>query len=217
MTRIYLYVEGQSEEIFVKRLLIPRYEEQGLYLTPVIVRTGPGHRGGVVTYGKIKPQILGHCKQDSSAYVTTMLDLYKLPDDFPGKANPAYLSQKNGQQKAAFLEDKFEKDISSRNFIPNFIVHEFEALLFTRLEPFTQWFDDDDLEGLREIRKTTAPEDINDTPSGAPSKRIGGAVRHYKKTFHGTEIASTIGLDAIRAACPHFDGWLKKLECLLPK
>jgi len=214
MTRIYLYVEGQSEERFVKQLLIPHCQEVGVHLAPVIVKTSPGYKGGVVTYGKIRPQILGHCKQDSNAYVTTMLDLYRVPADFPGKANPACLSQRNGQQKAAFLEAEFGKDISSRNFIPNLLVHEFEALLFTQLDPFTQWLDDKDLEKLRKIRKTTAPEDINDTPSGAPSKRILSAMRHYKKTTHGTEIANTIGLNSIRAACPHFDGWLKTLECL---
>jgi len=214
MTRIYLYVEGQSEEMFVKQILTPHYEKTGLHLIPIIVKTSPGHKGGVVTYGKIKPQISGHCKQDSNAYVTTMLDLYRVPADFPGKADPAYPARGSGRQKADFLEAEFGKDISFRNFIPNLLVHEFEALLFTQLDPFTQWLDDDELKDLRKIRETTAPEDINDIPSGAPSERILAVMRHYKKTTHGTEAARTIGLAAIRAACPHFDTWLKKLEHL---
>jgi len=95
-------------------------------------------------------------------------------------------------------------------------VHEFETLLFTQLDALEEWLDeDDDLEPLRAIRRTTEPEDINDTPSGAPSKRILNVMGHYQKTIHGPLIACDIGLDAIRNACPHFDGWLKKLEHLL--
>lgn len=71
MSRIYLLVEGQTEETFVNELLIPHYSRQGIYLTPIIVSTSPGHKGGVVSYAKIKPQINKLCKQDDNAYVTT--------------------------------------------------------------------------------------------------------------------------------------------------
>jgi hypothetical protein len=58
------------------------------------------------------------------------------------------------------------------------------------------------------------PEDINDHPKTAPSKRIVAAMRGYQKTFHGPLIACEIGLSAIRQNCPHFDAWLQKLERL---
>jgi hypothetical protein len=68
---------------------------------------------------------------------------------------------------------------------------------------------------LRQIRATTSPEDINDSPETAPSKRILAAMSGYQKTFHGPLIACDIGIDPMRAACPHFDQWLRALEGLV--
>ena len=61
------------------------------------------------------------------------------------------------------------------------------------------------------------PEDINDSPHTAPSKRLLAAMPGYQKPFHGPLIACEIGLDAMRRACPHFHAWLQKLEALSPK
>ncbi|GHT87792.1 hypothetical protein AGMMS49960_01670 [Betaproteobacteria bacterium] len=215
MSRVYLLVEGQTEETFARELLQPYYARTGLYLTPIIVATSPGYKGGVVSYTKVKPQIERLCKQDSNAHVTTLFDLYALPDNFPGKSSAAYPAKANGQQKAIFLEAELAKDIEHTNFIANLLVHEFEALLFVQLKAFEQWVNDSRLlEPLREIRRTTAPEDINDSIQTAPSKRILSAMPGYQKTVHGPLIACDIGLDAIRANCPHFDGWLRIIEAL---
>ncbi len=216
MIRVYLLVEGQTEEAFVNELLTHHYARLGLYLTPIIVSTRTGHRGGVVSYAKIKPQIDKLCRRDPEAYVTTLFDLYALPGDFPGKGSPGYPATGSGRSKAAFLETALTKDIGQANFIPNLLVHEFEALLFTQIEPFEQWTDDDSmLAPLRSIRKTTPPEDINDSPHTAPSKRILAAIAGYQKPFHGPLIACDIGLDAIREACPHFGAWLRRIEGLI--
>lgn len=215
MSRVYLLVEGQTEEAFVNELLMPHYARIGIYLTPIIVSTSPGYKGGISRYSKIRPQIEKLCKQDESAHVTTLFDLYALPNDFPGKNNQAYVSLKSGEQKADFIESELLKDIGKRNFIPHVIVHEFEALLFTEIEAFEEWTDDDDLlEPLKAVRITTLPEDINDSPQTAPSKRILAAMPSYQKTFHGPLIACEIGLDSMRAACPHFHSWLTKIEGL---
>lgn len=215
MTRVYMLVEGQTEEAFVNELLVPHYAQIGLYLTPVIVSTSPGYKGGVVSYAKIKPQIERLCKQDAKAYVTTLFDLYALPGDFPGKTSAAYPIAGTGVQKAQFLELALAGDIGLRNFLPNLLVHEFEALLFVQLEIFQQWTDDDSvLEPLREARRAAAPEDINDGVQSAPSKRILATMKGYQKTFHGPLIACDIGLHAMRQDCPHFDAWLRKVEAL---
>lgn len=215
MSRVYVLVEGQTEEAFVKELLEPHYARLELYLTPIIVRTSPGYKGGVVSYAKIKPQIERLCKQDAGAYVTTMFDLYALPNDFPGQGHSSYPATGSGHIKAAFLESELASDIGQRNFIPNLLVHEFEALLFVQLDAFAGWTNDDAvLEPLRAVRRTTAPEDINDSPHTAPSKRILKAMSGYQKTFHGPLIACDIGLDPIRKDCPHFHTWLQKLETL---
>lgn len=212
MKRIYLLVEGQTEEAFVNELLTARYNSLGLYFTPIIVSTSPGHKGGVTSYAKIRPQIQRLCN-DAGAVVSTLFDLYALPGDFPGKNHPDYPNRASGHEKALFLEREWLADIQCRNFIPNLLVHEFEALLFTDIQVFEQWTDDDGLlNPLREIRRTLAPEEINEHPDTAPSKRILAAWQGYQKTFHGPLIACDIGLDNIRAACPHFDQWLAAME-----
>lgn len=215
MSRVYLMVEGQTEEAFVRELLQPHYARIGLYLTPIIVSTKTGYKGGVVSYAKVRPQIVRMCQQDAAAHVSTIFDLYGLPKDFPGKCNPAYPATANGREKAAFVETAFAQDIGLPNFIPNLQLHEYEALLFTQPDAFQAWTDDEDvLLHLRAVRQRSAPEDINDAPHTTPSKRILSVMPGYQKTVHGPLIACDIGLDAIRADCPHFDAWLKKLEAL---
>lgn len=218
MTRIYLLAEGQTEEVFVRELLVPHYARLGLYLTPIIVSTRPGYKGGVVRYEKIKPQIGRLCRQDEGAYVTTLFDLYALPQDFPGKTDAAYPVTGSGQQKAKFLESQLAQDIDQANFIPNLMVHEFEALLFVDTRKFAEWVDNYRIVISLgdQAQQYPTPEDINDSPQTAPSKRILRAMPGYQKTVHGPLIACEIGLDAMRGACPHFNEWLKKLEALLP-
>ncbi len=218
MTRVYLLVEGQTEEAFVRELLEPHYARLGLYLTPIIVRTSPGYKGGVVSYAKIKPQLQRLCQQDNGAHVSSMFDFYALPTDFPGKQDEAYPVNGSGYQKASFLEARLAEDIERANFIPNLMVHEFEALLFVEPSKFAEWTDSyKTVIALGDqAHKYQTPEDINDSPESAPSKRILKAMPGYQKTFHGPLIASEIGLDAMRNACPHFNEWLVKLELLLP-
>lgn len=148
MTRIYLLVEGQTEEAFINELLVPHYARIGRYLTPIIVSTSRGYKGGVVGYAKVRPQIERLCKQDPHAYVTTMFDLYALPGDFPAKDSPAYVALTNAQRRVKFLEAELAADIAQPNFVPNLLLHEFEALLFTQIDAFAQWTDDDRLLAL---------------------------------------------------------------------
>lgn len=163
----------------------------------------------------MKPQIDKLCKQDVRAFVTTFFDFYALPKDFPGQSNVA--PHAPGLEKVLHLEQHLAAAIGHANFIPNLILHEFEALLLTDIDAFAEWTDNDAvLAPLRQIRMINAPEDINDSFQTAPSKRIMAAVTSYQKTVHGPLIASTIGLDAIRAACPHFHTWLSKLDALNP-
>ena len=58
------------------------------------------------------------------------------------------------------------------------------------------------------------PEDINDSPATAPSKRIVAVLPRYRKRIHGPDVAERIGLNAIRAECPRFHDLLTRLESL---
>ena len=216
MSRLYVLVEGQTEEAFVRELLVPHYARTERFLTPIIVSTSPGYKGGVVSYAKVRPQIVRLCKQDQDAYVTTLFDLYALPTDFPGKEAPAYAANATGHQKAAFLEAELIQDISQRNFLANLMVYEYEALLYAQPSMFAQWTDDTDVVTAltAAVARAGSPEAVNDSPQTAPSKRILAVMPGYQKTFHGPLIACDIGLDAIRQACPHFHAWLLAVEAL---
>ncbi len=214
MKRLHLLVEGQTEETFVRELLAPHYAAAGLFMTAIIVRTSPGHKGGITSYGKVRSHLIRLCRQDGKAAVSTLLDLYALPGDFPGKSAAAYPTQGSGRQKAEFIEADWARDIDEPNFIPHLMVHEFEALLFAGPERFGDWTDDRGVIAKMTAiaRESQSPEDINDGPATAPSKRILGMMPGYKKTLHGPLIAAEIGLDVLRQACPHFNAWLARLE-----
>ncbi|WP_415883840.1 DUF4276 family protein [Neptuniibacter sp. QD34_54] len=212
MTRVNVFVEGQTEETFVRDVLAPYFTRQGIWLNAILAETSPGNKGGIVSYGKVKHQVTRLCRSDSGAYVTTLIDYYGLPTDFPSFA----IAQGDAMQKVQLLQDAFAHDISERNFLPYFAMHEFEALLFCDPVKFEDWFDDQRaVARLEEIKANFAtPEEINNSPETAPSKRILAVIPAYKKTLHGPMIAEDIGIDVMRAQCPHFDGWIRSIEQL---
>lgn len=211
MIRINVFVEGQTEETFVRELLYGHFQKRNIYLNPILVRTSSTGKGGVVSYAKIKPQLNRKCLEDQKAFVTTMFDLYALPNDFPGFNSMPPTT--NPFDKAKHLEQEMGNDIGHQNFMPNLIVHEFEALLYTNPQAFSEWFEEVSVITLKAERNAfPSPEHINDSPISAPSKRILACCSGYEKPLHGCLIAIDIGLDAIRKQCQHFNQWLTRLE-----
>jgi hypothetical protein len=211
MMRVNIFVEGQTEETFVRELLYNHFLQQNIYVIPILVKTSSTGKGGMVSYGKIKRQLHRKCSEDNNAFVTTMFDLYGLPADFPGKGSVPITG--NPFDEAEYLEQQMGTDIGYQNFIPNLLVHEFEGLLYSNPQSFLGWFDQNIVEQLQRERESfPSPEHINDSPITAPSKRILRCCPGYDKPLHGSLIAMDIGLDIIRNQCQHFDKWLTKLE-----
>ncbi len=213
MIRIHVFCEGQTEETFVREVLYPNFIRQHIALNPILVRTSRTGKGGLVTYAKIKPQLIRKCREDKRAVVTTMFDLFRLPKDFPGKSGLPKIQ--NPYEKAEHLERAFEQDVGEKNVIPNILVHEFEGLLFSNPQAFSDWFDAPVALALTAERTAfQSPEHINDGPETSPSKRILRHCPRYNKPLHGSVIAMDIGLDVIRRECFHFDAWLQRLELM---
>ncbi|MDE1484662.1 DUF4276 family protein [Xenorhabdus bovienii] len=214
MIRINVFVEGQTEETFVRDVLAPYFLVQQIYLIPILAQTSSSQKGGITSYGKVKHQITRLCRQDPGAFVTTLIDYYGLPTDFPD-----YNEQQNNaaSERVVKLEQAFADDIGQSNFIPHLLLHEFEALLFCQPEKFADWLDNSaPIAALQAIKSEfDTPEDINNSPQTAPSKRILAIIPHYHKTLHGPLIAGDIGLDTIRSQCPHFNQWLETLTGLI--
>ncbi len=214
MIRIKVLVEGQTEETFVRDNLAPYFYLQEIYITPILIRTSKKFKGGVTRYSKIHNQVFSLCAEDSTCFVTTLFDYYALPSDFPGKEQ--ILDTMPLIQIIEQLEDAFAKDINRpRQFIANLVVHEFEALLFSDVSQFknTVTDEDKDINLLQAIRdQFPTPEDINNSPNTAPSKRILKIFPYYKKVLDGSVVAKAIGLDKIRQECHHFDSWVTRLS-----
>lgn len=64
------------------------------------------------------------------------------------------------------------------------------------------------------IKQFSSPEEIDNDPKTAPSKRLRDIYPEYRKRVDGPTIASKIGLQLIRQECRHFNEWLTKLESL---
>ncbi len=153
-----------------------------------------------------------------------MVDYYAMPTT-GSKAWPGRLQASrhgSSSEKAKTVEDALSEDIAlemgsdfdRRRFIPYVAMHEFEGLLFSDCDRFAQGIGCPELTPrFQEIRDQFAsPEEIDDSPDTAPSKRVAELVPGYQKPLMGSLAALNIGLNAIRSACPHFRRWLELLE-----
>ncbi len=225
MVRLYMFVEGQTEQAFASEVLRPhlaRFEVflQGAVLIAHTRKKVRVHRGGAIRYQPMKDDIGRFLKQEKSSDVrfTTMVDLYKVMSDFPG-LDDSEKFRNNPRQRIEFLEAAFAEDIGDRRFIPHLQLHEFEALLFADIECLNSLLENRQTQ-VDELRRIAAqfesPELINDGPQTAPSKRIIQHLPEYAnlKTTLGPLAAEHLGLHAIRQCCPHFQNWVTTLELL---
>lgn len=217
MKRVLVLVEGWTEEAFVKRVLAPFFEPSELYLTPVVlvtkrVKDGANFKGGVTNFAKFKND-LAKLLRDSDALVTTMLDYYALPTDFPGM--PTRSTCGSARERARHVEVAIDTYFGNPGNLRSFLtLHEFETLLFadTGVLPDVMAATRHS-EAFAAIRASVqTPEEINDGPQSAPSKRIEALFPAYRKTLHGPNAVQRIGIERIRQECPHFAQWLADIE-----
>jgi hypothetical protein len=217
MKRILILVEGQTEETFVREVLAPHLQPMGLALIPRLVVTkyvkeGGSFKGGVPQYALVQGDLKRLLGDTNATRVTTMLDYYGLPKDFPGLTHrPAGTCY----ARVAHVEQAFAADIAHPRFLPYLALHEFEASLFAAPDRCSISFSTEEITKLQAIRASVqSPEEINEHPDTSPSKRILAISPGYQKTLHGPLAVMDVGLSAIRASCPHFAQWLSQLEAL---
>jgi len=221
VTRLYVLVEGQTEESFVKNVLAEVLWSRNVHPTPVLLGT-PGHKGGQTSYTRVKRDVVALLKQDRNAYCSTMVDLYGLGAGFPGDPPPVHLSNID---KVRHVEGAIKEDICGNlpddlrpdlRFIPYLQLHEYEAILFSDPKAFAMGINHPDLRlQFQLIRDEFAsPEDINNAPETAPSKRVIAVCPSYRKVLEGTQAAAAVGIPAMREQCQHFREWIESLEAL---
>ena len=208
--RLYIVVEGQTEEEFVKSLLAPHFQKENIYVYPVIIHTSKGHKGGFVNYNHLKNDVnkLLH-SQGNDVVVTTFVDYFRCPD-LPQKEQ--WEAIQNHAKQVEQMESVISADISDRRFIPYIQLHEFEALLFSAIDGFNEYFDQNIVAQLQAIIDDfDNPEDINSSPENAPSKRILKIIQEYDKVMYGNIVALEIGIIKILDKCPRFRNWVETL------
>lgn len=225
MTRLRLFAEGVTELTFADTVLKPHLANFGVYLNPPVLiaharKKGKVHRGGGRKYLPMKNDIMRFLAQEKGeeVFFTTMIDLYAIHNDFPGLSDAEKLRHMPGKRVEA-LERAFAEDISDSRFVPYIQLHEYEAYLFSDPTWFEYFYDHHGneiaaLKAIAERHKT--PEEIDDGPHSAPSKRIIDELPDYDgaKSAIGPQVAELIGLEVIRKKCPHFGTWLSRLEKL---
>lgn len=222
MIRVHVICEGQTEEMFINEVLSDSFVRRGIYPIPALIGK-PGHKGGNFRYERVLIDVRARLLSDMTAFCTTFFDFYGLPEEFPGKREA--LQQLKIESKAQCLLDalveKLKTDIGAeplRRFIPYVQMYEFEGLLFSDPAGLANAVNRQDLIGdFQAIRESfESPENINNSPATAPSKRIGALYTAYEKPVHGSIAALEIGLNTIRGECSLFDDWLKRIEALRP-
>ena len=218
--RLYITVEGQAEKEFADRALKPHLAGFAIDVRPRVVVTNRklGKRGGLLDFEKIRGDLGRLMKQDTHAEArfTTMVDLYALPSEFPGWSEAR--KKVIPRDRVKVLEQALAKEFAESRFLPFIQLHEFEALLYCDLSELQSRIANSEA-GVKSLRAEvggTAPEDINEGATTAPSKRI---IRHIpiyerNKVRVGATAAAAIGLNTLRNRCPHFGDWLSRLEAL---
>jgi hypothetical protein len=223
MVRLYFYVEGQTEQEYVKRVLAPHLASFGVQVMGAVLaasgrRHGHVSRGGGRRYEPMRKDLGNLLRQHKSADIrfTTMFDLYALYNGFPGW-DDAEKQRHIPHERVLTLEKAFAADVNDLRFVPHLQLFEFETILLCDVGHLALVYEKagNGITALQAaVAEAKSPELVNDGEATAPSKRIVAQFPLYirQKTTLGAELAECVGIDTTRRLCSHFDGWLKTLE-----
>ena len=212
MIRVAITVEGRTEERFVTDVLAPHLLTKKVVAYPILIGRARGRQqgGGNVSVDRLASEMAAlYWSFDS---VTSLVDFY------------GFRRHKGidiGRLEANILgkvSRRLKKEINQSRIIPYIQKFEFEALLFSNVTVFSRIIDGISSDGLKLLERVRSefptPEDIDDGPQTAPSKRIMNVLQTYRKRRFGPLIAREIGLPKIRTECSRFDTWITRLESL---
>lgn len=224
---LHVLCEGQTEERFCAQVLKDYLKSFDIVVKPQILVTNKKKncRGGLLHFVQVERDLSQMFKQFRDTdfeqhWFTTMFDFYALPDEFPG-----YKDQiADHRLRVVHLEDALGAHFKHDRFIPYIQLHEFEALVFAGLDKLKAQYAPDrkldkaisKLENALEQHNGN-PEEVNDSPVTAPSKRIIAAftsLHNYNKKMTGPDVAKAIGISNLKIKCVHFAQWIGKVEAI---
>jgi len=227
MVQITILVEGHTEKRFCQAVLEPYLKSKNIFPIVNLIKTkktvaGRDFEGGLNSYQQLYDQLIVLLRNTDPdmKLITTMIDLYQLPETFPKYHESQSIT--DAYEKVEFLEKALsasllEDKINIEKFLPYFQLHEFEAFMFVDSSKTLEKIHDakagQRAEYQEVIRKYDNPELIN-TKKG-PSIYMKEAFSEiFQKSTTGPIIAESIGLDTLRNKCRHFHEWLEKLESI---
>lgn len=213
MKPLIILVEGDTEEEFVKENLLPYFILHSIYdVIPVKISTKAGFKGGFVNYDHLRRDVTNFLKQRSDTILSTFLDYFRIPPNIPRYDECHKIHDIDYRLQC--LEQAMRDEIGSDRFHPYIQKHEFEALLFSSNKGFQKYYSKAARETQKIITAYSNPEEINDNPHSAPSKRILQLIPEYNKVADGNILALEIGVTIILQKCPRFGRWVETLILL---
>ncbi len=172
MKRLIIIVEGDTEIEFVNTILRPFLKTKKIYdVSPYKIKHS---RGGLTKYEHLKKDII-HSIYETNTLVTTLIDFYALPKDFPKYEERKAIVNKN--DRLGFLEKAIKENIQETqgkdfpNLHPYIQLHEFEDLVFSSIKGIKPFFEEKDA-NFQEITKI-----INENPN--PERRLYNKMMTY--------------------------------------
>lgn len=208
MKRLVFIVEGDTEIILVQNIIVPYLVGLGftnaMHAQTITTNRKQHKKGGVTEYSKFRNEVTRTLAQ-GNVIITSLIDFFRLPSDFPAHTSDS--------TRIAQIEQAIHDDFDNNSdFIPYIQRHELEALMFSGREGFDLVIDDSGkLKQIDQILEAyDNPEDINNSPDTAPSKRL-IKIFGYDKTADGELIFDMLGIDRMLSKCPRFAEWIDKI------
>lgn len=215
MRDIYIIVEGDTEQRFVRELMVPYFNSIPRICDKEIkalkIPTSRMQKGGNVSYPKLKGYIQTLLKQEQGVAITTFIDYFKIPKNTPGYLESQ--SRLTADEAISYIEQSINEVINNNRFFSYIQKHEFKALLFVDNDGFEvlAGINSEQLKCFKKIIEDYPnPEEINKGKTTAPSKRLISILHKYKnaKPFYSSLISKRNGIESIISRCPRFKVWI---------
>lgn len=194
---ISVVCEGSTEVEIIKVLNKSYFASKAIFLKRVELEKKLSMNGNVSI-----DRLVWHINHAPYPVVTTFVDYYGF-------------KIKRGTD-ACQIENALKSKISNPHFIPYLQIHETEALCFANKDILCETMNADDKQKgkidtiISEFHDH--PEEINNNPRSAPSKRLENIFTGYQKILDGKRIIQAMPLSDMISKCPHFAKWLNDIE-----
>lgn len=208
--RLVFIVEGDCEVAFINIRIIPylyKYvgtSQWSMNAQKITTNRKMNRKGGNVNYAYLKNEIERVAAQQGNVWITTFMDFFRLPNDFPNYSIEC--------RNIDAIEEGIKLDMGYERLVPYIQKYEFETLLFASMDGFYLLLDDE--KQLEQIQKVIDSyeniEDINGGKETAPSKRL-LHIFNYDKVVDSGLVLEELDVETMRDKCPRFDKWIESL------